>query len=118
MKRLVYPIIIIVMASLIVINYYAYRSPKIKKIISQNKVYTILNDQQLYIKLYSNYNSPFHNKEAIDSVYLEDKNKENRWLLETISISKEKSLDYLKETYNSYLFNFKLPILTTNVEMN
>lgn len=118
MKKLTFPLIILFIALLIVINYYAYKSPKSKQLITQNKVHTIINDQKLYVDLYSNYQSPFHNKEAIETVYLEDKKGENRWLLEILSISKEAKYEYLFETYTNYLFCFSLPHLTTNLEMS
>lgn len=117
MKKLIYPVIIVLIAVMIVINYYAYKTPKINKLITQNKVYTIINDQDLYVDLYSNYKSPFHLKEAIESVYLEDKRGENRWPLEINYISKEAKYEYLKDTYTNYLFCFSLPLLSTNFEM-
>lgn len=117
MKKIIYPLILVLVAALIILNYYAYKSPKINKIITQSKSYTILNEQNLYVNLYSNHNSPFHSLEAIEAIYLEDISKNNRWPLEVITISKETKYEYLKEAFTNYLFCFSLPKLTTNVEM-
>lgn len=116
MKKLIYPVIILLIALLIFINYYAYKSPKINKIITQSKLYTILNEQNLLVNFYTNHQSPYLEYSAVESVYLED-NQNNRWLINLLNISKENSYDYLKEKFDNYLLTFSLPKLTTNVSM-
>lgn len=115
MKKLFIPLIILLLSGLIVLNYLAYKSPKIKKMISQRTIYQT-SDDKLNIALYSNYKGPYQTLEAIESVYLFEKGKR----LEVILLEINKSYDYkyLKETFHKYIYTLTLPVLENHYYMN
>ncbi|MCK9165828.1 MAG: hypothetical protein RBS76_02025 [Acholeplasmatales bacterium] len=117
MKKLFYPLIILFIIVLMVINYLSYQAPKTKKFITQNKVYTNLNGEPLFVDIYCNHKSAYHQKEAFDEIFLKDDKGDNKWLLNLDDIFKKESYSYLKESFNCYLYCFTLPKLTIDVEM-
>lgn len=109
MKKVIYPILILVVSGLIIINYLAYKSPKTHKMISTKKLYSIVNDQHLHVSLYSNHHGKYQTLDAIESVYIKDDLK--RLEIVPLSIEKGTKYSYLKEHYYEYFYTFSLPTL-------
>ena len=115
MKKLFIPLIILLISGLIVLNYLAYKSPKIKKMVSQRTIYQTSNDK-LNIALYSNYQGPYQTLTAIESVYLIEDSKRLEVML--TEINKSYDYKYLKETFYKYVYTLTLPILENHYYMN
>ncbi|MGI6359873.1 MAG: hypothetical protein ACOX02_02365 [Acholeplasmatales bacterium] len=115
MKKLFIPLIILLLSGLIVLNYLAYKSPKIKKMISQRTIYQT-SDDKLNIALYSNYKGPYQTLEAIESVYLFEEGKRLEVIL--LEINKSYNYKYLKETFHKYVYTLTLPVLENHYYMN
>lgn len=118
MKKIVYPLIIVFISGLLVLNYYAYKSPKTNKVITQNKVYTILNEQNLLVPIYFNYKTPYVKEEAFESIYLIDAKEDNKLMLNINNINEVSKYSYLEESFKMYEYLFSLPTLTTDISLN
>ena len=114
MKKVFIPLVILLLSGLIVLNYLAYKSPKVKKMVSQRTIYQTSNDK-LDIAIYSNYKGPYQTIDAIESVYLFEEAKR----LEVVLLEINKSYDYkyLKETFHKYIYTLSLPILENHYYM-
>lgn len=115
MKKIFIPLIILLLSGLLVLNYLAYKSPKIKKMVSQRTIYQTNNDK-LKIALYSNYKGPYQTFEAIESVYLFEEGKRLEVVL--TEINKSYDYQYLKETFHKYVYTLTLPVLENHYYMN
>lgn len=108
MKKLIIPLVIVLLSGLIVLNYLAYKSPTIKKMISQQTIYQT-KENELSIALYSNHKGPYQRIDAIESTYLSGDGKRLEVLL--VEINKGAKYSYLGETFTQYHYLFNLPLL-------
>ena len=69
MKKVLFPLLIVLLSGLIYLNYLAYKSPKEDKIISQATTYSLTELDQLNLKLYANRKTAFQEKEAINNLF-------------------------------------------------
>lgn len=115
MKKFIIPITIILISGLLILNYFAYKSPKVKKMLAQKTIYQT-KETQLTIPLYANYKGAYQDVEAISSVFLIDGSK--RLEIIPLSISPSTKYTYLKETFTKYNYVFMLPALENHYYMD
>lgn len=110
-KKIFFPLIIVLICFLLAINYLAYKSPSESKIITQQKVYSLTSDNNLNILIYTNKKTAFTEIAAIEKVYLESIDEVKKLELDLLNITALNKYKYLKENYQEYKFTFKLPEL-------
>lgn len=109
MKKIVIPIVVIFISGLIIINYLSFKSPKTDKLISQNKIYSLYDINEISINLYANRKTAYQNIDAINNCYISDIENNKKLKIDLITINKTEQYDYLNETYTSYNYLFSLP---------
>lgn len=114
MKKILLPLVVLLLSGLLVLNYYAYQSPTIKKMISQQTIYQT-KENEINIPLYSNHKGAYQTLDAIDQAFLKEADNKLELLLTNI-ITGER-YPYLKETYHKYIYTFSLPILENHYHM-
>lgn len=116
MKKIIYPILIILISGLLYLNYLFYKSPKKTKMISQPKLITITNDALMNVTLYANRKSAYTHKDAIEDAFLLNEDGMEKLTLTLEHIEKKEGYKYLKETFYTYRFQFILPVLDIDLE--
>lgn len=110
-KKIFLPFIIIFISFLLVINYLAYKSPVETKLITQQKVYSVGNNNNLNILIYANTKTAFQEKEAIEKAYLCNFDETKKLEITINNIKALNNYKYLKETYKEYMYTFNLPAI-------
>ena len=73
-KKVFVPLIVIIISGLLLLNYWAYKSPEDHKMIAQKTVYSLGNTKTFTISLYSNYKGAYQLVEAVDVASIENSN--------------------------------------------
>jgi len=110
-KKLFLPFIIILISFLLIINYLAYKSPIEAKLITQQKAYSVDNNNSLNILIYANKKTAFQEKEAIEKTYLCNFDETKKLEISLNNIRAVNDYKYLKETYKEYMYTFSLPVI-------
>lgn len=116
MKKVFYVIIIVIISGLLYLNYLSYKSPIKSKMISQPKLITITKDDLMRIKLYSNRKTAYTHKNAILDAFLLNEDGMEKLTLTLENIEKREPYKYLKETFDTYIYTFSLPVLDIDLE--
>lgn len=110
-KKVFVPIIVILISGLLLLNYWAYKSPKQHKMIAQKTVYSLGYTKAFTISLYSNYKGAYQLIEAIEVASIENMNGTKKLEVKLENITKSNQYKYLDETYHKYLYHIELPEL-------
>ena len=110
-KKVVVPLIVILISGLLLLNYWSYKSPQTHKMIAQKTVYSLGNTKTFTVSLYSNYKGPYQLLDAIEIVTIENMNGTKKIEVTLENITKSTQYKYLDETYRKYLYHIKLPDL-------
>lgn len=111
MKKILIPVVIILISALIYINFLSYKAPKDVKLISQNKVYSIKDDNALNVLLYANRKTPYQDEKLIKDIFLCDKEETKKISLSLESINTLNKYKYLNEEFKAYNYKLLLPAL-------
>ncbi len=118
MKKVLFPLLIVLLSGLIYLNYLAYNSPKEDKIISQATTYSLTELDQLNLKLYANRKTAFQEKEAINNLFLHNVEQTKKLTVEIVEIKKLQNYSYLSDKYTCYSYLLELPSLDTHFFIN
>lgn len=110
-KKLFIPFIVILISFLLVINYLSYKSPKENKLITQNKAYSLTNDNDLNVLIYANKKTSLQEEEAVEVAYLTDFDYKNKLKVSLEEIKTLNKYKYLNDNYTEYNYKFRLPLL-------
>lgn len=106
MKKFLIPFIVILISVLIYINFLSFKSPKEGKLITQNKVYSIKDNNNLNILIYANKKTAYQDKSLIKDVFLTNKEETKKLPLEINSINGLNKYKYLDESFTCYNYSF------------
>jgi hypothetical protein len=110
-KKVFVPLIVILISGLLLLNYWAYKSPEDHKMIAQKTVYSLGNTKTFTISLYSNYKGAYQLVEAVDVASIENSSGTKKLAVKLENITKSNQYQYLDETYHKYLYHIELPDL-------
>lgn len=113
MKKIIIPIVVVLISGLIVINFISFKSPSKDKMISQLKTYSINQTNNLNINLYANRKTAYQTLDAIDISYISDLDESKKLQVELNEIIKLDKYKYLDDSFTNYLYKYSLPTVNS-----
>lgn len=111
MKKIIIPIVILLIGGLIYINYLSYKAPQKDKLLSQQTTYSLYQTNALNVLLYANRKTAYQHEDAIITSYISNLDESKKLTVQLKSISKMNQYKYLEENFTCYSYTFELPAI-------
>ncbi len=111
-KKIIFSLVIVILSGLIYLNLLAYKSPQKATIISQAKVYSLLQNEEFNVYLYANKPTAYQKLDAIVDVNIHSSDNTKKLTATVKDIIKVGTYKYITDNYYCYCYTVILPKLT------
>jgi hypothetical protein len=120
MKKILTPVIILLIVLMLLINYKATIKPNQSLAISQKTRYSVMQNETftLEVDLYFNQENLLMNKEAIEYLYIADQNQTKKIVTSTFEISFLAKRNFIGQSFKKYRFSLSFKDLSNDFHIN